>query len=200
MQRPPAPVAVVLAGGQSRRMQGQDKALALIGGQRMIDRVLDRLTPQAAKVLLCAPHDYGTGLECVPDLPTGPAGPAGAIRGAALHLAAQGQDAFVTVPVDAPFLASDLVAQLAAHAPVAVVRTSGAWQPAFALWSARAVIAQLSEDRCMEKWSLHRLAEATGAQPVEFADAIAMMNVNTPDELALAQRLAHDEAQVRAAP
>lgn len=191
-------VAVVLAGGQSRRMQGEDKALALIGGERMIDRVVRRLARQVGQVLLSAPHDYGTGLEAIADLPDGPAGPVGAIRAAALHLVARGIHVFVTAPVDAPFVPDDLVARLAASSSVAMATgdggSHGVWQPAFALWDARAVIAALPAEVCAEKWSLRRLGEALGARAVEFPEPGALMNVNTPHELAVAQALAGDVA------
>lgn len=176
-------VAVLLAGGQSRRMQGHDKALAMIDGERMIDRVLRRLQPQVARVLLSSPHDYDTGLTAVADLPDGPAGPVGAIRAVAVHLAAQGVGSFVTAPVDAPFVPHDLVARLAVGAPVAMAQGDGAWQPAFALWDVQAVTAALPPGKCAEKWSLRRLGEQLGAQSVVFEEPGALMNVNTPEEL-----------------
>lgn len=182
--RPVLPqVAVVLAGGRSRRMQGHDKALALIGGERMIDRVVRRIGPQVARVLLAAPHDYGTGLTCVPDLPDGPSGPVGAIRAAALHLSARKVKAFVTVPVDAPFVPEDLVARLGASGPVAMAQGDDGWQPAFALWSVDAVLDALPPDRCAQDWSLRRLGEALNAASTDFAGSGGLMNVNTPEEL-----------------
>jgi len=187
---PLQPLVVLLAGGQSRRMQGQDKALADIGGVRMIDRVAARLAPQAATIWLSAPHDYGTGLHPIADDPLGPAGPVGAIRAIAAELADRGGDAFVTCPVDAPFVPRDLVARLCAHGPVAMAEADGALQPVFALWSAQAVLAALPPERCAERWSLHALGRAVGACAVAFADGEALMNVNTPEEL--------DEARARA--
>lgn len=187
------PVAVVLAGGRSRRMLGADKALALIAGERMIDRVLRRLAPQAGEVLLSSPHDYSTGFTAIPDLADGPTGPVGAIRAVAQALAARGIDGFVTVPVDAPFVPSDLVARLTASGPVAMARTRAAWQPVFALWHAPAVLAALQPSRCGEKWSLRRLGEELGAAAVAFGEPAALMNVNTPEDLALAEQFAaHD--------
>ncbi|GGB54010.1 molybdenum cofactor guanylyltransferase [Blastomonas aquatica] len=168
-------------------MEGLDKALALIGGERMIDRVLYRLRAQVPQVLLCAPHDYGTGATAVADLADGPAGPVGAIRAMALYLAAQGADGFVTAPVDAPFVPLDLVTRLGEGAPVAMAQCDGTWQPAFALWNVQAVIMALPADRCVQKWSLRRLGEELGAVPVEFAEAGVLTNVNTPQELAQAQ-------------
>jgi molybdenum cofactor guanylyltransferase len=184
------PLVVLLAGGQSRRMEGQDKALAPIDGQRMIDRVLARLNPQAGAIRLSGPQDYDTGLIAIADDPLGPRGPAGAIRAIAAHAAAGGDDAFITCPVDAPFVPDDLVARLAASGPVAMAEAGGALQPVFALWSAQAVLTALPPERCGERWSLHRLGEALGAVGVAFGDAAALMNVNTPRDLAEARRRA----------
>lgn len=181
------PVIVLLAGGRSRRMQGQDKALAEIQGQRMIDRVLARLATQAGALWLSAAQDYGTGLPVIRDEPGAPLGPVGAIRSIASAVQAEGGDAFVTCPVDAPFVPPDLVTRLTAHAPLAMAEADGALQPVFALWSARAVLAALPPERCGERWSLHRLGAAIGMRAVRFADPQALMNVNTPDELAAAR-------------
>lgn len=190
----PVPLVVLLAGGQSRRMEGQDKALANVGGQRMIDRVIERLQPQAAAIRLSAPHDYGTGLVAIPDGALGPQGPVGAIRAIAAHLAtaipAGGDDRFVTCPVDAPFVPLDLVARLTASSTAAMAEAGGSLQPVFALWRAHAVLATLPEERCGERWSLQRLGEALGAVRLAFDDPEALMNVNTPGDLVEAQRRA----------
>ena len=189
---PPEPLVVLLAGGQSRRMQGEDKALAEIDGQRMIDRVLARLAPQAGTLWLSAARDYGTALPVIRDDPEAPAGPVGAIRSVASALAGLGGDAFVTCPVDAPFVPDDLAARLMVEAPLAMAEADGALQPVFALWSARAVLQALPPDRCQERWSLQRLGEAIGMRAVCFPDAGALLNVNTPQELEIARRHALD--------
>lgn len=175
-------------------MQGLDKALAAIGGERMIDRVLRRLDPQASEVLLSGAQDYGTGRTAIADLADGPAGPVGAIRAVASHLASRGVATFVTAPVDAPFVPADLVARLAAPGQAAMATGDGAWQPAFALWDVRAVLGVLPPDACAQKWSLRRLGEALGVVPVAFDEPGALMNVNTPQELALAQARVAAEA------
>jgi molybdopterin-guanine dinucleotide biosynthesis protein A len=189
---PPEPLVVLLAGGQSRRMQGEDKALAEIDGQRMIDRVLARLAPQAGTLWLSAARDYGTALPVIRDDPEAPAGPVGAIRSVASALAGLGGDAFVTCPVDAPFVPDDLAARLMVEAPLAMAEADGALQPVFALWSARAVLQALPPERCGERWSLQRLGETIGMRAVCFPDAGALLNVNTPQELEIARRHALD--------
>lgn len=178
-------------------MQGADKALAVIGGARMIDRVLARLQPQAGTILLSARHDYGTGLTTIADGPLGPAGPVGAIRAIAVHVAESGAERFVTASVDAPFVPDDLVARLEGSCDgrggSTMARCDGAWQPTFACWNAADVIAALPAGQCADKWSLRRLGEALGMQPVDFTDASCFINVNTPQELVVARQQAELE-------
>ena len=45
---------LILAGGQSRRMQGQDKGLQMLNGQMLVAHVIARLRPQLGQVWLCA--------------------------------------------------------------------------------------------------------------------------------------------------
>ena len=50
-------VGLLLAGGQSRRMGGGDKALRLLGGRSLLERVIERLRPQVAALVLNANGD-----------------------------------------------------------------------------------------------------------------------------------------------
>ena len=50
-------VAVLLAGGLSRRMGGQDKMLRHLGGQSILARVIARIEPQVGRLLLNANGD-----------------------------------------------------------------------------------------------------------------------------------------------
>ena len=71
----------VLAGGQGRRMGGEDKGLVEIAGRPMVAHVLDRLRPQAGVLLVNANRNrerYAeiTGCRVVADREDGFAGPA----------------------------------------------------------------------------------------------------------------------------
>ena len=90
-------VGLLLAGGQSRRMGGGDKALRLLGGRSLLERVIERMRPQTAALVLNANGDparfAGFGLPVVADSIPDFAGPlagilAGLQRGhdAAFHL------------------------------------------------------------------------------------------------------------------
>src|SRR5438067_12092768 len=114
------PLGVVLAGGLARRMGGGDKARLRIGGRTILERVLVRLKPQCAALVLNANGDPArfadTGLAVVPDSIPDFAGPlAGILAGldwAAAH--APGIADIASVPGDCPFLPGDLVARLEA--------------------------------------------------------------------------------------
>ncbi len=80
------PLGVVLAGGLARRMGGGDKARLRIGGRTILERVLARLAPQCAALILNANGDPArfadTGLAVVPDSVPDFAGPLAGILAA----------------------------------------------------------------------------------------------------------------------
>ena len=62
--------AVILAGGQASRMGGGDKGLLMLGDQSLIQRVIDRITPQVDAVDLAqrlAGYDTPVVLAATPD-------------------------------------------------------------------------------------------------------------------------------------
>jgi len=124
---------IILAGGLARRMGGGDKSLHTLGGRPVLDRVIERLRPQAAPILLNANGDPGRfadfGLPVLPDpLPDYPGPLAGVLAG--LDWAAgAGAAAIVTVAADTPFFPADLVARLSATATGARARIALAATP-----------------------------------------------------------------------
>ena len=196
------PLGLVLAGGLARRMGGGDKILITIGGRKILDRVLDRLRPQCAALILNANGDPSrfaeTKLPVVPDNVPGFAGPlAGILTGLDWAAAnAPGIADIVSVPGDCPFLPRDLVARLrtaraAANVPLACTQ-SGDWRhPVAGLWPVA-----LREDlrhaltkeglRKIEVWT-ERHGVALATWPDKPFDPF--FNVNTPEDLVRAQQL-----------
>ena len=111
-------VGLLLAGGQSRRMGGGDKALRLLGGISLLDRVIARLRPQVEALVLNANGDparfAGFGLPVVADSVPDFAGPLAGVLAGLDWAAAHRPDCefVVSVATDAPFLPHDLVARL----------------------------------------------------------------------------------------
>src|SRR4029077_14372217 len=79
-------LGLVLAGGQARRMGGGDKAFLQVGGKTILERVLARLNPYCAPIILNANGDPARfsryGLPVVADSVPDFAGPlAGILAG-----------------------------------------------------------------------------------------------------------------------
>tara|TARA_R110002096_G_scaffold3529_1_gene17332 strand:- start:12035 stop:12634 length:600 start_codon:yes stop_codon:yes gene_type:complete len=104
---------VILAGGQARRMGGQDKGLVMLDGKPMIELIIDILKPQTAKLLINANRNHDLysryGLELVADELSGFCGP---LAGMASALKIINTGYMVTAPCDSPFIPLDLVHRL----------------------------------------------------------------------------------------
>jgi molybdenum cofactor guanylyltransferase len=195
-------VGLLLAGGLSRRMGGGDKALRLLAGVSLLDRVIARLRPQVGALVINANGDparfAGLGLPVVADSVPDFAGPlAGVLAGLDWAAAFRPDWEFVaSVATDAPFLPSDLVMRLLqgmrdAGADLACAASGERAHPVFGLWPLR-----LREDlrhavvvegvRKVDAWTArHKLVR------VSFADRPIdpFFNANRPEDLTAAAAL-----------
>jgi len=209
MASAPTPLGLVLAGGLARRMGGGDKTHIRIGDQTILERVLARLKPQCAAVILNANGDPArfadSGLPVVPDTVPGFAGPLAGIL-AGLDWTAAHAPAIVdvvSVPGDCPFLPGDLVARLsaarqAAGVPLACAR-SGDWRhPVVGLWPVA-----LREDlrKALVQEDMRKIEAFTARHGVAVSDWPAtpidpFFNINTPADAAEAERIAAQQCDV----
>lgn len=176
--------AVILAGGQARRMGGGDKALLPLAGQPLIAHVIARLQGQVAGLMISANGDAarfaGFGLPVLADAV--PMGPLSGILAGLRHAAGRGGDALLSVPVDSPFLPADLVARLASPGGLTYAE-AGRGHYATALWPVallhplEAFLASGANPKIMD------FAAAHGARPVAFPDPAAFDNLNTAEDL-----------------
>src|SRR5258707_15404873 len=141
-------VGLLLAGGQSRRMGGGDKALRLLGGRSLLERVIERLRPQVAALVLNANGDptrfAGFGLPVAADSIADFAGPLAGILAGLDWAAAHRPDCAIVArgATDPPFLPEDLVSRLvqgmeAAGAELACAASGGQAHPVIGLWPVR---------------------------------------------------------------
>lgn len=191
-----APPVVILAGGTSRRMGGQDKSLAMLNGVPLIRHVLDRVTPQGGAVAINSPSDEVAaivpGHDLLPDHIPDRRGPLAGIL-TAMHWA-RDHDFVITVPADAPFLPGDLIPRLIlasgnpAQSP-AIAACGGRAHPVCGLWpvvhaDALATAIQSGTRKVMD-WT-DSLNTARADFPATDPDPF--FNVNTPDDLMRAQQ------------
>jgi molybdopterin-guanine dinucleotide biosynthesis protein A len=200
---PSAPtIGLILAGGLARRMGGGDKARIRIGGSTILQRVLTRLTPQCARVIINANGDPArfadTGLPVIADDVPGFAGPLAGILAGLDWAAANAPDVtdIVSVPGDCPFLPTELVQRLQAarsaeQKPLACAR-SGDWRhPVVGLWPV-ALRADLRHAVTVE--DLHKIEIWTARHSVAIAawpdkPVDPFFNINTPADITEAERI-----------
>lgn len=181
----PTILAIILAGGQATRMQGQDKGLLLLHGKPLVQWVIERLQPQLQTLVINANRNTEIyqqwNYPVLADLPIHPQqGPLGGIASVMATLPA---DYYLTVPCDCPRLPLDLLARLQPAALPACAHDGQRLQPLFSLLPA-AVLLNLQAYLASGQRHTQRWLEAQGVHPVDFADqAGAFANLNTPDEL-----------------
>ncbi len=191
---------VILAGGQSRRMGGLDKALLPLAGRPLVGHVLDCLTPQVEQVLVSANGDPARfaawGCKVVAD--ARPQGPLSGILSGLNEAAFLGATHVVSTPVDTPFLPDDLVPRLLSAARsspggLALARTADGNHPATALWPV-ALAPALAAFLANGEAKVTRFTDAHHAAFADFPDPRAFLNLNTPEDLAAAEALLNGAA------
>lgn len=191
---------VIQAGGESRRM-GKDKALIPFLGRTMIERVLGRISNLADEVLVTTnkPESYAfLGLRLVPDVIPG----RGALGGLYTALSAAGQPLVAVVACDMPFVSLELLAYerdlLNQGGYDAVIpRTQGGTEPFHAVYQREACLPLVEAVIQADKWRVDawyananvRLLSPEETRPYD-PQGLAFWNVNTPEELAEAERMA----------
>jgi molybdopterin-guanine dinucleotide biosynthesis protein A len=198
-------VGILLAGGKSSRMGGGDKCLRPLGGMPILARVVDRLKPQVADMIINANGDVTRfaryGLPAVADSIGHYAGPlAGVLAGLAWIKRNRPEIAWgVTVATDTPFFPTDLVqrflVRLADQPALLVARSPKGVHPVIGLWSV--TLMEDIEDSLNQ--GMHKVggfAEQHQAIEVLFPpikiggrEIDPFFNINRPEELAEAEAL-----------
>lgn len=184
---------LVLAGGMGRRMGGIDKALVPLNGRALLAHVVERLRPQVSELLVNANGDparfAGFGDRVIEDVIGDRPGPLAGLHAGLIHAR---HPWVLSVPCDSPRLPLDLGARLGqsiqeSGAEIAVARSGGRVHPVFGLLSA--TLADPLRDyleaggRAVMGW-----LETRRFVIVDFDDAGAFTNVNTPEDLACLER------------
>jgi len=180
-------VAVVLAGGQGRRMGGADKGLMDYQGRPLIEWVLAALTPQVDALVISANRNLDLyaayGHRVLPDTLSDFPGP---LAGVLAALQAVTADWLVVAPCDTPHLPADLVHRLLAAAqrenvPLAVAADDARVHPSCFIvrTDQRDTLAEYLArgERAVRHWQAG-LASTT----VRF-DAAGFANLNQPTDL-----------------
>jgi len=185
--------AVILAGGQGRRMGGQDKGLIEVDGKVLAAILIEQLEQQISNVLINANRNHqryrAFGYPVVSDQLDDYQGP---LAGFASAMNTVDTDFILTLPCDGPLLATDYVARFIAcqaqtGAPICVADDGERLQPVHALIRVD-LLSSLnsfldSGDRKIDRWyAMHDFTRT------DFSDYVGMFrNINTPSDQASMQ-------------
>ncbi len=129
--------AVILAGGQGRRMGGEDKGLIEFNGRAIIETLIDKLRQQQVEIIINANRNHDRyltyGLPVISDELTDFQGP---LAGFATAMQNVETDYILTLPCDGPFLADnfvDLFLEAQSRAAVYVAHDGERLQPVYAM-------------------------------------------------------------------
>lgn len=208
------PMGIVLAGGQSRRMggihTGGDKGLIELGGQTLISRVIERLSPQVQSLAISANGDplrfSGFGLEVIEDSVKGHVGPLAGILSGLDWAAKAGTTHVVSAAVDTPFFPENLVEKLKESAdknqkPIVLAAsidpdTGLRCHPTFGLWPValreELRLALSGRARKVLRWAQD---QGSSCAAFEFIEYDPFFNVNTVDDLAKAEVIIRAETR-----
>ena len=189
---------VILAGGLATRYGGLPKGLERVGGTRVIDRVVEVLAPATDDLLLiandAAASEWLPGVRVERDVRPG----CGSLGGIHAALAHAGSDVIV-VAWDMPFVPARLIVALRAFGELAdvVVPESDSKrgvEPLCAYYSERC-LARMErrldegERRVVSFFDDVKVARIAAPEVATFGDpAFMFMNINSPGDLALAEK------------
>jgi len=194
-------IGVILAGGKGSRMHYQEKPLLALGNKRVIDWILQSASPQVEKLLLSVnkePGLYATlHLPIVSDTLNNAGGPLAGIHAAMLWIRANDPDCthLACFPGDVPWFDSDYVERILQkmceeHTRVGWLQTNLQCQPLFSVWDMRleselgeALLKSVYSPMLFIQSQLNSLVTLTNTATGHY------LNLNTPDELAHAERL-----------
>lgn len=186
--------AVVLAGGDGRRMGGA-KPMRRFGGTTLAAHALELARSYGASVAMAVREATQVwGVADAPLLFDDPAieGPLAGLASALRSARVRGATEVLTLPCDSPYLPPDLGIRLRLalrdEHGVAVARSRGQLHPVCALWRVETLDA-LPDYLATGRRSLDGFARAVSLTVVDwaFADPDPFANANTPDELAALQ-------------
>ncbi len=184
----PGVTGLILAGGRGSRMQSADKGLLLLDGQTLIERVLQRVRPQCASIMISANRNLPTyqllGVDVVSDLRADFPGPLAGIEAGLSH--ASTDWVFVT-PCDLPYVPNDaakrlLEAALAHETTAAFAYTSATQHTAVCLLHS-SLLPALAASLDAGQYRLRRWFDHIHALPLLFENDTAFANLNTHGDL-----------------
>ena len=189
---------VILAGGLSKRLGGQNKAFIQIGGKRIIDRQLDVYRRLFDQIILVT-NDPVAYMDMDALIVSDHYARRSSLNGLHAGLFAASHDYVFCTACDTPFVSEELIRCLLDHvdpkADIIIPSTVSGFEPMFAVYKKTCLPAmawQLERDLLKIQGLFRKVRVKTVAESELQAidsELISFFNVNTPEDLERAERL-----------
>ncbi len=189
--------AVILAGGESKRLDGRNKALLEVGGRRVMDRLIAVLSPLFQEIILVT-NDPLRYLEWDVAIVTDHFDQSSSLTGIHAGLFAVSYPHALVTACDMPFVKPQMIELLLGavepHLDVIIPRTALGFEPLMAIYSRRCIKpmeaalrhGEYQIQKILKKVRKHEIAEPELRRC--DADLISFFNLNSPTDLAEAER------------
>jgi len=197
--------AAILAGGRARRLGGRDKSRLVIGGRTILARQLDVLQRVVTRIVIVAnaPEQYtDAGVPVLPDAVPG----SGSLGGIYTALA-DAQGPVLILACDMPFVTAPFLARVieaGREADIAIPRGHDGYQPLCANYAPACAgpLLRRIEQGALKVVDLLADVRVRELGPDEIApfdpDGLLLLNVNTADDVARAERAAQLQIEAHA--
>lgn len=185
--------ALVMAGGEGRRMGGQDKGLVEWQGKAFIDHVVGNLKEQVSHIAVSVNRNIDAYAERTPYVFADARqwqglGPLAALSTAASDVRLTTADWLLIVPCDTPNLPDDLVVtflmDVQDYPATAAFYAETDTQAHYGIMFVRPQLLQSTADYlCTGMRTLRGWLEQQHARPVYFSDEAAFSNYNSPQDM-----------------
>ncbi|MWN05328.1 molybdenum cofactor guanylyltransferase MobA [Gilliamella sp. Pas-s95] len=183
----PSITAIILAGGKSTRMNGNDKGLLLLQQKPLYQHVIDRIQPHVDALMInCNRHIQQYQKAGYPVFSDDLAGFCGPLSGIYSGLLRSKTDWNLFISCDTPFLPDDLIDRLAVYTAnnSAIYPYDGQYHHPTILLIHKTTIPQLQAYLEQGERKLMLFLEQISAKSVDFSDkAACFININTVEEL-----------------
>ena len=189
---------VILAGGLSKRLGGRNKAFIQIGGKRIIDRQMEVYRRLFDQIILVT-NDPVTYIDVDALIVSDHYDQRSSLNGLHAGLFAAAHDYVFCTACDTPFINDALISCLLGHidskADIIIPSTESGFEPMFAVYKKNclpSIAWQLERDLLKIQGLFRKLRVKTVAEPELRAidpQLISFFNINTPEDLVLAESL-----------
>ena len=188
--------AIILAGGESKRM-GQKKSTLLLQGKTFIEIIIDKLIDIGISEILISGYEYdlekytdtGCVLKTVKDIYE----KKGPLAGIHAGLEAAAHNSVLIVTEDAPLVPIDFMKQLMQEheenaSSITVTRSGDRLQPLLGIYD-KSLISECDDILQGDKATVRALIDRVGYSEVTFdGDEILIRGCNTPEEYELLRK------------